>query len=122
MLVDPSRAKSTRRIADFRELQLQLKIAPVVKEVLTFSPGIEFQVLADRLAKFHNRGLINCTADQMGAIQARLGISSAVLSSSTEDEGDGDHMTAAVESMVRESIAKGEETGGVVGNAEYLAL
>jgi hypothetical protein len=71
---------------------------------LTIDPDVEPRVLADRLDKVHNLGLICCTPEQMGAIEARLGMSDGKLTDSTEPkeepEGDEDR----------------------IGNANYLAL
>ena len=81
------------------------KATLVVTGVVTISPDIEPAVLADRLAKVHNKGFISCTPQQMGAIQARLGISSGVLEDSTKQGEDDD-----------------DEKGAVIGNVGYLAL
>ena len=42
---------------------------------LAISPDVEPQMLADRLRKVHNIGDIYCSPEQMGALQARIGIS-----------------------------------------------
>ena len=42
---------------------------------LVVSPDVEPKTLADRLDRVHNLGDIYCSQAQMGAIQARLGIS-----------------------------------------------
>ena len=64
------------------------KISLLVFGVLTISPDIEPNVLADRLADVNNFGVISCTAEQMGAIQARLGLNEGVLGLLDEDEDD----------------------------------
>jgi hypothetical protein len=59
----------------------------VVTGVLAIDPDLEPKVLADRLAKVHNQGVINCTPEQRGAIQARLGLSEGLLGAE-EEEGE----------------------------------
>ena len=81
------------------------KATLVVRGVVDISPDLEPQVLADRLAKVHNYGVINCSAQQMGAIQARLGVGAGTLQRS--DEGDD---------------TDEPELEAVMGNVAYLAL
>ena len=82
-------------IEDTRELTpssfeyLEGRLTLMVKGVVTISPEVEPSVLADRLAKVHNWGVINCTPQQMGAVQARLGTSSGVLADSTKKDENG---------------------------------
>ena len=54
--------------------------------MLTIGADIDPRVLADRLSKVHNLGEIRCTPDQMGAVQARLGINEGELVDSTQAE------------------------------------
>jgi len=62
----------------------------VVREPLRISPGVEPRTLADRLHKIHNLDTIVCTAEQMGAIQARLGLNEGrLVDSSREEESEG---------------------------------
>ena len=51
----------------------------VVTGDLYIDPEIEPQVLADKLAKIHNLGVIHCTKAQMGAIQARMGLNEGAI-------------------------------------------
>jgi hypothetical protein len=72
---------------------LEGKATLVVYGDLTVSPQIAPRVLADRLARVHNLGVIRCTPEQMGAIQARMGLSDGELQDATQpraaDEGMG---------------------------------
>ena len=79
---------------------LEGKATLVVYGELTIDAEIEPRVLAQRLAKVHNLGQIRCTPQQMGAIQARLGLT------------DGDLVDSALD----------ETAGDGIGNAGYLAL
>ena len=71
---------------------LEGKATLVNKGELTIAPDVEPGILAGRLEKIHNVGEIFCTPEQMGAIQARLGMSGGELVDATqekeEDEGD----------------------------------
>ena len=75
------------------------KISLLVFGVLTISPVIEANGLADRVADIYNFGVISCSAEQMGAIQARLGLNEGVLELADEEDEESD-----------------------IGNAGYLAL
>lgn len=72
---------------------LEGKATLVVLGELTIDPEIDPKVLVDRLAKVHNFGEIRCTSKQLGAIQARLGVSDGELQDTTRadtaDEGVG---------------------------------
>lgn len=57
----------------------------VVLGDLRIDPEIDAKVLAERLAKVHNKGRILCTKAQMGAIQARLGLNKGDLRDLTQD-------------------------------------
>ena len=81
---------------------LEGKATLLVTGVLKISPEVDPKVLAGRLAKIHNKGVINCTPAQMGAVQARLGIHDGVIADSTQQ----------VE----------EESPNAIGNANLLAL
>jgi len=65
---------------------LEGKATLVVLGELTIDPEVDPQVLAHRLAKVHNLGVVRCTPEQMGAIQARLGLSDGDLEDSTQAE------------------------------------
>jgi hypothetical protein len=80
----------------------------VVTGEATLDGEIDPKVLADRLTKVHNLGLIRCTPEQMGAIEARLGMRDGELQDST----------------LPEEPEPDKETEGVthIGNANYLAL
>jgi len=77
------------------------KITALVTGDLRIAPDVEPDVLADRLLAIHNFGDIRCAPEQMGAIEARLGIHEGALCDSTPEEQD-------------------EECG--IGNANILAL
>jgi len=55
-----------------------------VEGELTIDPEVTGDLLIDRIAKVHNRGVIRCTPDQLGAIEALLGISDGELVDVTE--------------------------------------
>ena len=76
------------------------KITAVVTGNLRISEDVEPAVLAGRFAVVHNFGGISCTLEQMGAIEARLGIHQGELMENTEDE----------------------ELNADIGNANILAL
>ena len=63
---------------------LEGKATLVVLGKLKIDPEIEAKVLAERLAKVHNKGVISCTRAQMGAIQARLGLNKGELRDSAQ--------------------------------------
>jgi hypothetical protein len=79
-------------VDDERELKasrfdyLEGKATLVVTGEATLDSEIDPKVLADRLAKVHNLGLIRCTPEQMGAIEARLGMRDGDLKDSTPSE------------------------------------
>jgi hypothetical protein len=79
------------------------KATLVVTGVLAIDPDLEPKVLADRLAKVHNQGVIKCTPEQRGAIQARLGPSEGLLESEEKEE-------------------EGEEGTRLLGNVNHLEL
>jgi hypothetical protein len=62
------------------------KATLVVTGALAIDPDLEPKVLADRLAKVHNQGVIKCTAEQRGAIQARLGLNEGLLGAEEEED------------------------------------
>jgi hypothetical protein len=98
-LIDGADTLSPSRF-DYLEGQATL----VVLGSLKIAPEVDPQVLADRLGKVHNLGVVHCTPQQRGAIQARLGLSDGVLRDSTETE----------EQEEKSRIA--------IGNMSYLAL
>jgi hypothetical protein len=101
-------------VDDQRELKasrfdyLEGKATLVVSGEATLDPEIDPQVLADRLVRVHNLGLIRCTPEQMAAVDARLGIRDGELQDST----------------LPEKPESDEEADGMtkIGNANYLAL
>jgi hypothetical protein len=74
------------------------KATLVVTGVLALDPDLEPKVLADRLAKVHNQGVIKCTPEQRGAIQARLGLSEGLLGAE-EEEGAAEEGTRRLASV-----------------------
>lgn len=83
---------------------LDSKLTLVVTGVLKIDPAIEPKALAERLAKVHNLGVIQCTPAQMGVVQLRLGLKEGVIS----------------DINAREEPAQEEDLG--IGNANYLVL
>ena len=79
-------------VDDERELKasrfdyLEGKATLVVTGEAMLDGELDPKVLADRLAKVHNLGLIRCTPEQMAAIEARLGIRDGDLQDSTPPE------------------------------------
>lgn len=65
---------------------LEGKATLVVLGELKIDPQIEAKVLAERLAKIHNKKVIKCTKAQMGAIQARLGLNKGELRDSAQEK------------------------------------
>jgi len=76
----------------------------VVRDRLTIAPDVDPQVLAERLDKVHNLDVIFCTPEQMGAIQARLGLNEGKLVDSTREQEED------------------EEDENRIGNVGYLKL
>jgi hypothetical protein len=62
------------------------KITALVTGDLRIAPDVEPDVLADRLLAIHNFGDIRCAPEQMGAIEARLGIQKGDLQEESPDE------------------------------------
>jgi hypothetical protein len=62
---------------------LEGKATLVVLGTLTLATEVEPKVLAARLDKVHNLGKIHCTPEQMGALQARLGLRQGELVDAT---------------------------------------
>ena len=58
----------------------------VVRDTLKIDPDIDAKVLADRLHKVHNLDTIICTPEQMGALQARMGLNEGSLVDSTKEQ------------------------------------
>ena len=110
-------------IEDVRELvpssfeYLEGQVTLLVMGVVKISPEFEPSLLADRVAKIHNWGVIRCTPGQMGAVQARLGISDGVLADSTKEDEDD-----ALDKNINDKIDDASGQGGIIGNVEYLAL
>ena len=62
------------------------KATVLISGNLNIEPEVEPSVLADRFHVVHNLGEIRCTPEQMGAIEARLGIHDGELLDSTPKE------------------------------------
>lgn len=62
------------------------KATALVTGELRIEPDVEPSVLADRFLVVHNLGEIHCSPEQMGAIEARLGIHEGELIDSTPKE------------------------------------
>ena len=62
------------------------KVTALVTGELEIESDVEPSVLADRFHVVHNLGEIRCTPEQMGAIEARLGIHEGGLEDSTPKE------------------------------------
>jgi len=69
---------------------LEAKATAFVSGSLTIDPEIPAKLLAERFAKIHNAGDIRCTAEQMGAIEARLGLHDGDLAVISDEPDDGD--------------------------------
>jgi len=69
---------------------LQTAATAVVRGSLTIDPDVPASLLAERFDTIHNLGAIRCTPDQMGAIEARLGLQEGELSDSTLEPADED--------------------------------
>ena len=82
------------------------KTTLVVTGELTVEAEVSPQVLAERLLKVHNFGEISCTSEQMGALQARLGVNQGEFVELTQ-------AAPAVEEQPDEDC---------IGNAGYLKL
>jgi hypothetical protein len=68
-----------RSLQAFNLDNLQGKATLVVYGELALDPGVDAQLLSDRLDKVHNFGEIRCTPEQMVAIQGCLGINDGDL-------------------------------------------
>jgi hypothetical protein len=66
-----------------RFIHLAGKATLLVTGELTIDRGLRSETLLERVAKIHNRGVIRCTPDQMGAIEALLGLHDGVLEDAT---------------------------------------
>jgi len=53
---------------------------------LDLDPGLSPDLITKRLSKIHNRGTIRCTSDQMGAVQAKLGLQDGSVVDADADE------------------------------------
>lgn len=77
----------------------------IVRGELSLAEDIDPSLLASRLDKVHNFGIINCTTDQMAALQSRLGTNNGLFEDTTE----------------RVEVSN-QEHGRVIGNIAYLKL
>ena len=78
----------------------------VVLGEVTIASDVAPNVLGERLVRVHNLGTIRCTPEQMGVLQARLGVSEGKLEDSTTE--------TAGEDMEKEEM--------MMGNVGYLKL
>lgn len=62
------------------------RVTLMVTGGLDIDPAVSPHTLSQRLVKIHNLGCINCTPEQMGVIQSRLGIQEGMLIDSTAVE------------------------------------
>jgi len=62
------------------------KATLIVRDLLTISPDVDPKLLAERLHKVHNMEAIRCTPEQMGALQARMGLNEGALIDTTKKE------------------------------------
>lgn len=95
-----------RTLLSSRFEYLEGRATLIVLGELTIAPDVDPKVLGERLARVHNLGTIHCTPEQMGAIQARLGLSEGKLIDSTTETADED--------MEKEEM--------MLGNVGYLKL
>jgi hypothetical protein len=77
-----------RRLQAARLNYLKDKATLVVFGELTLDPTVTPQVLLDRFTKVHNLGRIRATPEQIGALEARLGLHEGELQDSTRAEED----------------------------------
>jgi hypothetical protein len=70
---------------------LRGKATLVVYGELTVDPGVDAQLLADRLDKVHNLGEIRCTPEQKVAIQGRSGMNQGDLVDATQNDAEGEY-------------------------------
>lgn len=78
--------EGAEKLSPSRFEYLSGKATLVVTGALKIDPGVEPKVLADRLVKVHNQGAIKCTPEQLGAIQARLGLNEGILGGAAAEE------------------------------------
>jgi hypothetical protein len=78
--------EKTEELVASRFEYLEGKATLIVLGELRIDPEIEPKVLAERLAKVHNKKVIRCTKAQMGAIQARLGLNKGTLRDSAQEK------------------------------------
>ncbi|MBU0596345.1 hypothetical protein KJ567_06650 [Candidatus Bipolaricaulota bacterium] len=64
---------------------LEGKATAVVTGELTIDPDVPAKTIAERFDRIHNLGEIHCTPDQMGAVEARLGLHDGELVDSTAE-------------------------------------
>ena len=76
------------------------KATLVVTGALAVDDDVEPGVLAQRLAKVHNMGAINCTSEQKGAIQARLGTNEGAIGADEEEPKEGSRFLGNVNHLV----------------------
>ncbi len=73
-----------------RFTHLQDKATLMVLDELSIAPDVDPQVLKERLAKVHNLDTITCTPEQMGIIEAKMGLSKGELVDSTQVKPTGE--------------------------------
>lgn len=100
---------------------LEGKATVIVNGVLTVDPETDAQVLADRLAKVHNYGVIHCAPEQLGAIQARMGINTGVLESVSEPTVSEPTDSEPTDDQSDETPAQSRQIIRIA-NVGYLAL
>ena len=66
------------------------KATVIVSGELTIDPDVPAKTIAERLDRIHNLGEIHCTPDQMGAVEARLGLHDGELIDSTLEVAEDD--------------------------------
>ncbi len=64
------------------------KATLVVNGVLSIAPEVRADLLASRIAKVHNHGVIRSTDEQRSALEARLGVADGVFTDFDEESGD----------------------------------
>ena len=76
----------SEQLAASRFEYLDGKATLVVTGALAIDEDLEPSVLASRLAKVHNLGAIECTSEQKGALQARLGLNEGMIGAGEAEE------------------------------------
>jgi hypothetical protein len=67
---------------------LEGKATLVVQGMLKIDDDVEPRILAERLDKVYNFGMIECTKEQRGALESKLGVNEGMISDSAGDKDE----------------------------------